>query len=149
MGFRIAAGDAQDALGALIDAALAGTDVRSGVGYPPGGPDAEHVYVSGEFDAELQYVVSGGTQHDETAPLTVVIVVSHPESEMAPNRDRALELAALIGAALTANPSFSCAVRWSRITAAAGREAVDDDGRRVYMVRLTVTYDTTVDHFSA
>ena len=141
--YTVAAAEVQDALGVIIEAALSAEDVPSCVGYPVGGPETEHVYVSGQFDAELEQVDSGGYSRDEAAPIDVIVTVTHPEDEMTANRDRALALALLVDEAIAEDPSLGGTVTWSRVTALQGRDAVNEDGVRQYVARLTVSYRTT------
>jgi hypothetical protein len=143
--YALAAADVQDALGVIIADALAAAseDVPSCIGYPVGGPETEHVYVSGQFDADLAQVDSGGYSRDEAAPIDVIVTVTHPEDEMTANRDRAVALALLVDEAIAADPSLGSVVTWSRATALQGRDAINEDGVRQYVVKLTVSYRTT------
>lgn len=141
-GFLVKAAAVQDALGAAIaDQLLAGEP--SSVGYPAGGLQAEHIWVSGEFDAALPRYVSGGLQRDETGEVEVRISVVMSDADMSGPRDRAFELSQIVEDAVSVDPTLGGTVEEAHVSGARGNEAAPDEHSRQYGLVLRVAYQAT------
>lgn len=144
-GFLVKASAVQDALGHLIgdevEAAHEATPVC--VGYPIRGLEAEHIWVSGEFDADMPRYVSGGFQRDETGEVKVRISVLRSDADMSAPRDRALELAEIVEDAVSLDPTLGGVVEEAHVSGASGNEAIPDEHSRQYGLVLRVAYQTT------
>jgi hypothetical protein len=142
-GFLVQAAAVQDALSAVIVAELP-DGVPCSVGYPAGGLQAEHIWISGEFDATLPRYVSGGFQRDETGEVEVRISVVWSAADMAGPRDRALELSQIVEDAVSMDPTLGGVVEEAHVASARGNEAAPDEHSRQYGLSMRVAYQTTV-----
>jgi hypothetical protein len=140
MAFEIRANAAQDWLAAELSAALERILVPVSLGYPIGGPDAEHVWVVGDLDAAFSRRTSGGGMRDESGTLTVKILVTRRCEEFATVRDRAGEILDVIEAAISSDPLMGGAVYNAELVAAKGSEGVTKDGERQFGLDLSITY---------
>lgn len=144
MGFLILAAPVQDALGERLTEALAETAVPCSVGYPPGGPDVEHVWIAGEFEASFPRYLSGVGGRDESAQIRVKVMVTQTADTMAEPRDRAIDLAALCEQAVSDDPTLGGLVEEAHVATAKGLEGVTPDGARQYALELSVAYTAAV-----
>ena len=139
---RLLAPDVQDALADLIADNLS-AGVPCSVGYPPGGLEATHVWVSGDFDADLPSRISGGKQRDEDGLVEVRVIVSQSETLFAPPRDAALVIVGQIEDVLVADPTLGGVVGECHLEHVKGAEAIPDKTLRQYGVTLTIAYTGT------
>jgi len=142
MAFSLLAPAVQDALATAIAAQLP-AGVPCSLGYPAGGPQAEHVWIAGDFDAELPRYVSGGGARDELASLMVRILVTQRATDYEPVRDRALVLAGAVEAALGADPTLGGLVVFARIVRGQADEAIPEATTRAVGLTLTIRYQGT------
>ena len=146
MGFALQAAAVQDALAELLAERLASEGVASCVGYPAGGPNDEHVWVEGGFRAALTRRTSGGGSRLESAKLAVKVLVTKAADDVAPLRDRALVLAAIVEDAVTDNERLGGLVERIWVDDAEADEGIlpPPDTRRQYGLTLHVAYEVTV-----
>lgn len=140
MAFELRANAAQDWLASALSDTLGRISVPVSLGYPIGGPDAEHVWVVGDLDAAFSRRTSGGGMRDETGTLTVKILVTRRCEEFATVRDRAGEVLDVIEATLSADPLMGGTVYSASLSAAKGSEGVTKDGERQFGLDLSITY---------
>lgn len=141
-GFVVKAAAVQDALGVAIFGQMP-AGVPCSVGYPAGGLQAEHIWVSGEFDAALPRYISGGFQRDETGEVEVRISVVMSDADMSGPRDRAFEISQIVEDAVSLDPTLGGTVEEAHVSGARGNEATPDEHSRQYGLVLRVAYQTT------
>jgi hypothetical protein len=141
-GFVVKAAAVQDALGAAISDQLP-AGVPCSIGYPAGGLQAEHIWISGEFDVAMPLYVSGGFQRDELGEIEVRISVIWSDADMAGPRDRALELSEIVEDAVSLDPTLGGAVQEAHVASVRGNEAAPEEHRRQYGLVLRVAYQVT------
>jgi hypothetical protein len=141
--FRVIAPAVQAAIGLAVAAALP-AGVACSVGYPVGGLADEQVWVSGDFDAQTTWEVSGQRMRGETAPLEVRISVTQSTEAFADPQARCLELEACVEDAIAADPTLDGLVDECSVTEVKGQEAIPSETSRAYGVVVTVTYSGAV-----
>jgi hypothetical protein len=113
------------------------------VGYPPGGLQAEHIWIGGQFDAEMQRYVSGGLQRDEIGEVEVRILVKWSAAEMLTACDRALALSEIVEDAVSTDPTLGGVVEEAHVAGVRGNEGMPDEHSREYGLVMRVAYRTT------
>lgn len=141
--YRTLAGNVQEYLGSAIAAELP-AGVSSSVGYPAGGPEAEHVWIEGGFAALLPRRISGGAARDEEATITVRCVATVSGGEFGPARNRALEFAGAVEDVLVSDPTLGGLVAEAHVAEIDGQDAIPDESSRQYGVTLRIAYRATV-----
>ena len=143
MGFRVLAPEAQDYLKARIALELP-QSVPCDVGFPPGTLEADHVYVGGEWEAELQLPVSGGNQRDEASSIHVRCLATFSTAEYAEARDRALAYAGAVEDAVSDDPSLGGLVEFAWVSRVRCQEAIPSERSRSVGVTVTISYAQAV-----
>lgn len=140
MAFRATFAAVQDAVAAAVAAALP-QGVPCDVGYPPGGPQADHVWVSAEAECQLDVAEATARQRLERGTVTVHVLCTRIARDCGVARDAALTLAAAAEGAIASDPTLGGLVWLARVVSVKGEEAVLDDRQRQYGVTLTVAYE--------
>lgn len=142
MAFRILAPDVQDALHDALKAVLP-AEVQLSRGYPAGGLKVKSVRIDVDYDAEIQRVISGGSQRDESGSVTVKVVRTLSTADPVAVRDGAGELAGYVEDVLTTDPTLGGVVEEAHIAASDGQEAIPDEHTRQYGLALRIDYTAT------
>ena len=131
-------GAAQDALKTLLAARAGLANVPLDLGFPPGGPQDEHVWISGRVDDwDREYVTTGPNTGADAAlrredfVLKVIIVVSWRTTSYVEARDRALALQAEVERCVLSNPTLSDSVFQCELAGGSIGEGVSPDLRQV------------------
>lgn len=138
MAYLPSIGAVQDAVARVVAAALEGVPVD--VGYPPGGPQADHVWVSGDADCRYQELDSVPAHRTEHGTVRVHVLCTRIARTLDVARDECLSLAARVEQAIAADLTLGGAVDWSRVESVEGKEGAADERTRQYGVTLTVAY---------
>ena len=133
----------QDALKTAIDAQVTG-GVPVSLGYPAGGAQKRHIWISGEPTAEIEYRVSGLVQRDEAVTVDVYCVASISTGSYAVARDAAVTLARFVEAAVAADHTLGGVGKLARVERVKFDEAIPGDTTRQVGVTVTVAVDTVV-----
>lgn len=125
----------------LARQALAGNplkEVALEIGWPPGGPGSEQVWISGRVEGwDQQWETTGpatgpdAADREETFTLKVICLVSMAGASYLEARDRALELAAEVARAVLSDDRLGGAVFESNIAGGRLDEGVIPQGRHV------------------
>lgn len=142
--FRLLVDSVQVALAGAIASRLAGLGVPSGIGYPVGGPQEEHVWVAADFDVALPRRTSGGFNRDEDGTVKVRILVTRTTDDPLDPLARALLLEAAVEDAVGADPTLGGLVLEAKVASVQGEEAIAEDRRRQYGITVTVAYAAAV-----
>lgn len=124
---------AQDRLRQVIASALPGVPVH--VGWPPGNPNWEHVWISGDVDDwERRWPVTmtqTSAVVDERYTLRVNITTSTSSDAYSVLRDRLIALATAVDNAIRADVTLAGTVSFARVERIGLNEAADrETGRR-------------------
>jgi hypothetical protein len=140
--FRAALPDVQDAIVTAIAAVLTTekVDVPCDLGHPGADLRERHIWVDGEFEADLPRYISGGELRDEVGNVLVrcVCTASGTWDDL---RDDALTLVGYVEDAIHADHTLAAVVQRAFVTKLAGEYAIPDEYRRQYGVTVTVAYE--------
>jgi hypothetical protein len=144
-GFVVQAPALQKALATAIATQLeaSGDATPVSVCYPAGGLTAEHIWISGKFDAEMPRCVSGGRQRDDEGYVEVRISVVWSTSDGVVAEDRAVALSKFVENAVSVDPTLGGAVQEAHVAGVSGNEAMPDEHSRQYGLVLRIAYQTT------
>lgn len=134
--------DFQDALLLAIETALTSAPVS--LGWPTGGLQSDHVWISGAGTVTPSWGVSGMQTRDEKLTAEVRIIADYTTSDYATARDRAFEIEAEVEGAVSTDPTLGGVVRFAAVTEIVVDEAIPDDRTRQVGIRLTVTAEASV-----
>lgn len=128
--------DAQDALKTALDTALAASEDCIGipvtVGYPAGGPKAEHIWIAGtvtDWTREWDTTAVANAPISEQFTLDVYVLTSKRVRTFAEVRTRLTAILDVIEAAVVADFTLSGTVAVSTLSGGEVQEGIDDERR--------------------
>ena len=135
-----------DEFGDELEAALSllPEEVACSVGYPVGGVQDKHVWVSGTVPATHPFYTSGFETRGEKGRLSVHIVVTKFTEDMVEVRDEAVALARVVEDTLAVDRTLGGLVDQAFVVASDGQEAIPSERQRQYGITLTVEYEGSV-----